>query len=185
METPTQRPSLSQIEEMARSHRAMRERAQARAIEAQRNRQQAEDEVQRTMLVEYHLYRAAALSQRQTKPDRFEESYLRWQTGTRPDSADIEALMFDTEKVVQLVRFLHRQDLLPKGGFDATALRLEFPNWVDDLSLVPTDGSIRAALKALVLRRTGIVERDEGTYAYDPELDAEPRFRRKTRPEEV
>ncbi len=187
MKASTFRPTLDQIEEMAREQRAAREHAQARALEAQRSRQLAEDDVRRALLVEYHLYRAAALSRQSTKPDRFEEAYLRWQTGTRTDACDIDALMFDTEKVMQFVRFLHRQDLLPAEGFDANVLRLEFPNWVDDLALVPTDGSIRAALKALAVRRTGIVERDEGTglYQYDPAGDAEPRFRRKARPDDA
>ncbi|MEZ6008874.1 MAG: hypothetical protein R3F05_14070 [Planctomycetota bacterium] len=184
MDLTADRPTLEQIEAMARAQREAREQAQARALEAQRTRQRAEDDVRRALLVEYHLYRAAALAQKQAKPDRFEEAYLQWQTGARTDAADIDALMFDTEKVLQLVRFLHRQDLLPREGFDAAALRLEFPNWVDDLALVPTDGSIRAALKSLAVRRTGIVE-DADVFRYDPEQDSEPKFRRKTRPEEV
>lgn len=186
MET-TARPSLDQIDNMARRQREVREAAQAHVLEAQRSRQQAEESVRRALLVEWHLYRAAALSRGQGKADRFEEAYLRWQTGMRDDTLELHPLMFDTEKVYLLVRFLHRQELLPAQGFDGASLRIEFPNWVDDMSLVPTDGSIRAALKALVLRRAGVSEvpASDGLYAYTPDTDAEPRFRRKSRPEEM
>ena len=93
MDLTADRPTLEQIEAMARAQREAREQAQARALEAQRTRQRAEDDVRRALLVEYHLYRAAALAQKQAKPDRFEEAYLQWQTGARTDAADIDALI--------------------------------------------------------------------------------------------
>ena len=57
--------------------------------------------------------------------------------------------MFDTEKVYRLVRFLAVRGQLNNVQFDAGRLRMEFPNWVDDLTQIPTDGSIRSALKSL------------------------------------
>ena len=170
-----------EIRHLAQAQRTRREEVQARIAEAQRAKEQAEAESRRAMLVEYHLYRAAALSEGPVKPDRFEESYLRWQVGLTTASLTLDPLMFDTEKVYRLVRFLAVRGQLSAVEFDAQRLRMEFPNWVDDLSLIPTDGSIRSALKSLAMRPTGLRETDAGAgrYVYEAGGDKQPRFRRK------
>lgn len=187
MKPSAARPSVEQIQAIALRQKQCREEAQARIVEAQRTKSAAEAEVRRAMLVEYHLYRAATLSEEDARLDRFEESYLRWQVGLSQSALTLDPLMFDTEKVYRLVRFLASKRQLKGVSFDAQTLRLEFPNWLDDLALVPTDGSIRSALKSLSLRRTGIRERPDGSghYVYVPEEDAVPRFRRKSQEEEA
>ncbi|MDJ0976076.1 MAG: hypothetical protein QNJ98_16575 [Planctomycetota bacterium] len=171
-----------EIQHLAQAQRARREQVQARIAEAQRAKEEAEAESRRAMLVEYHLYRAAALSQGPVKPDRFEEAYLRWQVGLTTSSLHLDPTMFDTEKVYRLVRFLAVRGQLNNVQFDAQRLRMEFPNWVDDLSQIPTDGSIRSALKSLALRPTGITEAadNDGHFMYDAAGDKQPRFRRKS-----
>lgn len=170
-----------EIQHLAQAQRARREQVQARIAEAQRAKEEAEAESRRAMLVEYHLYRAAALSQGPVKPDRFEEAYLRWQVGLTSSALTLDATMFDTEKVYRLVRFLAVRGQLNGVTFDAQRLRMEFPNWVDDLSQMPTDGSIRSALKSLALRPTGIREAndEDGQYLYEASGDKQPRFRHK------
>lgn len=176
-------PSLYELKAFVDQQREWREAAQARILEAQRTKEAAEAEARRAMLVEYHLYRAASLQEDAAKPDRFEEAYLRWQVGLTHSSLALDPLMFDTEKVYRLVKFLAAKHQLNGVSFDAATLRLEFPNWIDSLELIPTDGSIRSALKSLSLRRTGIREDvdDSGSYVYLPEEDASPRFRRKAK----
>ncbi len=170
-----------EIQHLAHAQRVRREEVQARIAEAQRAKEEAEAESRRAMLVEYHLYRAAALSQGPVKPDRFEESYLRWQVGLTTSSLTLDEQMFDTEKVYRLVRFLAVRGQLNGVEFDAQRLRMEFPNWVDDLAQIPTDGSIRSALKSLALRPTGIKDvQADGHYAYEASGDKQPRFRRKS-----
>ncbi len=171
-----------EVRKLAAVQRAKREAAQARVLEARHAKEIAEAEARRAMVVEYHLYRAAALTEDESVFDRFEEAYLRWQVGLTASSLSLDPLMFDTEKIYRLVRFLASKGQLRNVEFDAQALRLEFPNWVDDLALIPTDGSIRSALKALSLRRTGLIESRDGNgmYVYESELDAQPRFRKKS-----
>lgn len=171
-----------EIQRLAQAQRVRREEAQARIAEAQKAKEAAEADTRRAMLIEYHLYRAAALADERARPDRFEESYLRWQVGLAAEQLTLDPLMFDTEKVYRLLRFLSAKRQLGDALIDAQYVRMEFPNWIDDLALIPTDGSIRSALKSLAVRPTGIRETDAGagTFRYDPAADKCPRFRRKT-----